>query len=351
MLALAEAEHAHQLAQTKLKRQAAQAKLVQAQARHPTPATAQARLAAAQAELQHLLAGPSEDTLTVAAVAVRQSQIALQQAQWEYDAVAHADSIGALPEAARLEEATLDYDARLADYKRTAAGPTQAEIAGAEARVEQARAEVGAALSEMEAGQQDIAILEAELEQVQLELALLQAGVDPLRARSLEKAEQALAHAVLTAPFDGIVLEVPATPGESVSAGMALVRLADPGAIEIQTKVIEEDLPLVQVGQPAQLFFDAHSGEAVAGNVSRIVPRRIRGEDRPLYHVYISPAAIPDGIVSGMTADAAIVIDHRSQVVRLPRGLVQAGSQGQARVQIWANGAIETPNGAGGAAG
>ena len=78
-----------------------------------------------------------------------------------------------------------------------------------------------------------------------------------------------------------------ARPGETVAAGMNLILLADPTALEVRTTVIEEDLPLVQVGQPAELFFDAQPDAAVEGRVARIVPQRVRGENRPLYHVYI----------------------------------------------------------------
>jgi len=38
--------------------------------------------------------------------------------------------------------------------------------------------------------------------------------------------------------------------------GAALFRLADPSAHEIEVTVIEEDLPLVQVGQAVDVYFD-----------------------------------------------------------------------------------------------
>jgi multidrug resistance efflux pump len=52
--------------------------------------------------------------------------------------------------------------------------------------------------------------------------------------------------------------------------------------------VIEEDLPLLQIGQPVEVFFDAVPEAAVHGRVARIVPQRLSGEDRPLYPVYIT---------------------------------------------------------------
>ena len=106
-------------------------------------------------------------------------------------------------------------------------------------------------------------------------------------------------------------------------------------------KVIEEDLPLIQLQQPAELFFDAAPDEAVPGQVQRIVPQRIEGEDRPLYYVYIRPAHLPPGVVPGMTVDASIVIDQRTEAARLPRALARPNSQGIAQVKVWNHNQIE----------
>ena len=165
----------------------------------------------------------------------------------------------------------------------------------------------------------------------------LQEGMGPISTGELERAEANLEAASLTAPFDGVVLEVMARPGETIAPGMGLILLADPTAIEVRTTVIEEDLPLVQIGQPAELFFDAQPDAIVEGWVARIVPQRVRGENRPLYYVYISMDEAPEGVVSGMTADASITISRRSDVLRLPRALVRARSNGTAQVTVWAN--------------
>src|SRR5688572_16809675 len=113
-LSQAETEHAHQLAEARLNERIAEGRLKQAETKLATHSAAQAELKAAEAKLARLLAGPGEDEITVAAAELRQSEVALKQAQWAYDEVAYAEDIGARPEAARLEEATLDYEAKLA---------------------------------------------------------------------------------------------------------------------------------------------------------------------------------------------------------------------------------------------
>jgi RND family efflux transporter MFP subunit len=157
---------------------------------------------------------------------------------------------------------------------------------------------------------------------------------------ALEQAQSDLAGATLTAPFDGVVLEVGAQPGESVAAGAGLAVLADPAAVEVEISIIEEDLPLVQPGQEAELFFDAQPDAAVPGRVARIVPQRLPG-DRPLYPVYITADDLPEDLLAGMTVDASIVVASRSDVLRLPRTLVRARTDGTATIPVWTGGEIE----------
>lgn len=109
-LAQAEAAHARQLAEAELNLEIAASRLAQARARLPTTDAAAAALAAAQTKLRQFRSGPDEDELTVAAAELRRAEIAWQQAQWAYDRVAYAADLGASPEAAQLEAATIEYE-------------------------------------------------------------------------------------------------------------------------------------------------------------------------------------------------------------------------------------------------
>ncbi len=224
----------------------------------------------------------------------------------------------------------------------------------AHARLDQAERDLAEVVDgpdpvELEAARDRLVVARAALDQATKNLRAMTAGGDPrdltdrettlASARaSLDAALRRLAASTLTAPFDGVVLEVTARPGEMVPAGVPFIILADPVAIEVRTTVIEEDLPLVQVGQIAEIFFDARPEAEVSGAVARIVPQRVPGRDRPLYHVYISVDDVPDGVFSGMTADASIVVDEESDVLRLPRAIVRGPSGGTARLKVWADG-------------
>jgi RND family efflux transporter MFP subunit len=342
-LAKAETEHARELAQAQLDLQIAEAELEQEKVVSPNLIPAEAALAAAQAELAEILAGPNENEVTMAAAEFLQAEIALKKAQWEYDQVAYAADIGARPEAARLEEATLDYETRLAGYRLAVQGATTAEITNARAKVQQARADYDQALAEQEVSGQKVAILAAQVKKARLALEALQAGVDPSLKRAVESAAEDLRATTLTAPFAGTIVEILAKPGETVLDGAGVILMADVRSVEAWTKVIEEDLPLVQIGQPVEVFFDAVPETVLQGQVARIVPQRLSGEDRPLYPVYItlSGGELPENILPGMTVDASIIITRRAGVLRLPRALVQARSDGRAVIEVWANDQLE----------
>jgi multidrug efflux pump subunit AcrA (membrane-fusion protein) len=201
--------------------------------------------------------------------------------------------------------------------------------------------------SENEIAQADaaLALAEANLEAARLnwdqlkdgpdslEIALAEAKVTDAEARRAA-AEKALESVELLAPFNGVVLELKAASGQSLAAGSPVLVLQDPQALEIESTVIEEDLPSVQPGQPVVIFFDAFPEAQVSGRVSRIVPQRVPG-DRPLYKVYITVDDLPSGVVAGMSADASITLAMSEAALCLPRAVVRASSGDRAQVDVW----------------
>jgi RND family efflux transporter MFP subunit len=168
----------------------------------------------------------------------------------------------------------------------------------------------------------DIDLADANLALAQANLAKAQADLDILTS------------GVITAPFDGVILESEAETQKFNPAGTNLFTIHNPGNIEIRVNVVEEDYPYVEVGQKVELYFDALPEVEASGMVTRILPKRVSG-DRPLYYVYISMNTVPDHLVDGMTVDAAIFIAQRQQVLCLPRAVVHASSGDTAVINIW----------------
>jgi HlyD family secretion protein len=306
-------------------------------------AAAEAGVAAAQRDLARLQSLPDPDRVAQARAERDGAQAALQQAQAAYDRVKERPDIGMMPQALELQQATLALEAARSALAAANRPATAAELNAAQASLTSARA----ALAQLRAGPPDeeLRVVEMQRTKAEADLARLAAGpaaADLVQARAqFQSAEQALSQArdslraaALVAPFEGVVVEVRAHEGERVAAGSGLVVLMDPGAVEIEATVIEEDLPLVQAGQPVALFFDARPEAEVQGRVARIVPRRIPG-DRPLYPIYVAVGDLPEGVIAGMTADASIGVAVRDDVLRLPRALVRARADGTGTVQVW----------------
>ncbi len=199
------------------------------------------------------------------------------------------------------------------------------EQRGADSEVTRAAQAYQEAQGKLAALQKGRDLLEVEAAQLQVQAAQM----------AVDKARDALDAAVIVAPFDGVVLDVKAAVGESVNAGSPLFVLSNPRAVEIEASVIEEDYPLVEVGQAVELFFDAQPDVMPKASVARIVPLRMSG-DRPLYPVIVRvDETLPDTLAPGMTADASIILDSREDVLRLPRSVVRARGDGTAVVKVW----------------
>ena len=264
---------------------------------------AQADLASAQSAYDAAVTKSAHrtDQLIVAKTALDKAAIDLQTAQAAYDTVAWRPDIGMLPQSAALQKATIDYQSALANYNLTATGINDSAVKSA--------------ADALVAAQQSVADDQRKIEQ-----------------------------AKIVAPFDGIVLEVLATPGATVAAGASIIHLADPHALEARTTVTEEDYPVARVGQTAQIYFDAQPDIVVAGHVTYIVPLRDSSSSSPVYPVYLGLDQVPAGLAPGMTVDAKVSVAQRSNVLRLPRALVHARANNTADVQVWNPARRQTEN-------
>jgi multidrug resistance efflux pump len=122
------------------------------------------------------------------------------------------------------------------------------------------------------------------LKQAQKELTRLQAGENAEEAAiaraqyesalaNLEAAHAALAGYELRAPFDGRLLSLDLTAGESVLPGMPVAFIGDTGQWQVETTDLAEiDIANVALGDPVVLKLDAFPGEEFPGKVVEIDP-------------------------------------------------------------------------------
>jgi RND family efflux transporter MFP subunit len=291
-------------------------------------AAAQAALGSANATYQAAVRDYEhrDEQIASSCVGLENAGLMLEQAQREYDAVANdwkARTYAIYDQRKEaLAQARQAYDLALASCHLATSDINDSAVRSAYQQLLEAKAALGALVAPPAA---TLAAAQADLERARLEL---------------DEAERRLANAKLTAPFDGVVIEVKAKVGENVAADAGVIVLADPEAVEVEAQVVEEDLPLVQAGQTAALFFDARPDAEASGAVARIVPKRSAG-DRPQYPVYLTVDDVPDGLAPGMTVDTSITIDVREDVLRLPRAVVRARSDGTAQVRVWTGAGVE----------
>lgn len=173
------------------------------------------------------------------------------------------------------------------DY-RHAVNQAKANLAAAKARVSQQDAVVRNATlthNRMQSLIKDQFVSQQDLDNAQVAHESAAAALDSLRAQvqqmevALAQAETNLAYSYIRAPFAGYVAERNLDLGSYVSGTTAGTSTMSRGILtlhEIQTvriliEVVEKDVPLIQVGQKAEVRAEAYPDRIFVGTVTRIV--------------------------------------------------------------------------------
>ncbi|MGQ9589932.1 MAG: efflux RND transporter periplasmic adaptor subunit [Planctomycetota bacterium] len=152
-------------------------------------------------------------------------------------------------------------------------------------------------------------------------------GLEATRARR-EAAEKALleariqlGYATIVAPFDGIVYEKHADPGDLAVPGKPLLGLYDPGALRLEALVEESLLWRISLKDKLRVKIDALEG-TVVGEVSEAVPAV-----DPVTRTGTVKIDLPQGLGlrPGMFGRARIPIARRSAVVVPEAAIVRRG--------------------------
>lgn len=297
----------------------AQEKLADAQkpATEAEIAAAKASVSAAWAKYNELTAAKSNAELTKLEANLRKAEIAMQEAQRAYDAVKWRNDVGMTPEGAKLQQATIDYEAAKADYEVTTKPANQSDLQNAVSSAKSAEKQLADLQSKPNSA--DLAAAQAQVAAAQQKLADLNEGKDTLELEAAQLTlESALVdwqeaidnaqRASVTAPVGGTVLSVDAALGQKLNNGATVVTLADLNGLELSVNVAEVDIDQIDVGQAAEITIDALPGERFAGEVVRYNPISNGGTGVVNYKVTLrlDRAAI-QGALPDMTAVAKLV--------------------------------------------
>ncbi len=111
---------------------------------------------------------------------------------------------------------------------------------------------------------------DALLESAKLRLSLFQIGDEEVR--ELEKRGKPSAELLFRAPFSGHVIVKNAVEGGAFEAGMSLYEIADLSHVWLRSFVYEFEMPLIAVGQEAEINFPYLSNKTFEGKVTFIYP-------------------------------------------------------------------------------
>ncbi len=262
----------------------------------------QAGLANAQANLDNAKAKNSQNPnqLIVVKAQVDKAIITLQKAQSDYNAVAWRGDIGMTSQAAALQTATIDYQSALANFNQTAATINDSALRTAQAQLDQAQ---------------------VSLEQAQ---------------RNIEKAK-------IVAPFDGIVNTVNFSFGDTAGTNAAAVTIVDLATLQIKVTLAEVDIAKVKTGQTAQLTLDALTGKTYSAQVQTVAPVGTVTQGVVNYPVTLVVQNVDGAIKPGMTANAAIVVERRENVLMIPNRAVRTQGNQRTVTVLFKDEQITTP--------
>jgi len=75
----------------------------------------------------------------------------------------------------------------------------------------------------------------------------------------------------LTAPFSGLIVQVPGVAGQTVTPNVAIAQEVDPSSVNITAYVDESAIKSISIGQFVEIHVDAYSNTSFTGRVIQIV--------------------------------------------------------------------------------
>lgn len=273
----------------------------------------------AQAALDDLLAGPTEQELEIVRRGVDVARNELWRAQAARDGVGGgvARGLASQSDLDQAEAAVSTAEAALAiaeaDLARVEAGARPDTVAGARAGLRMAEADRERTEALYAAAEGQVAVAEASVRKAQaqmdlvaadpshIDLDLAHAGVRQAEA-SLQAARASLDETILMAPFSGTVVAVDIEVGEQVGPGIPLVQLADLSSWQVETDDLTEiEVVQIAVGQEVSIVADALPDVTLTGVVDSVrqVAEMRRGETT--YTVAILMDEVDPRLLWGMT--------------------------------------------------
>ena len=206
----------------------------------------------------------------------------------------------------------------------------------------------------------DAGLVQAQARVAQAKAQNDSAGKHVSQARAnLTRVTDVLQKTTYSAPYDGVVTNLPVREGESVvigiqnALGSTLMTIADMAVITAEVKVDETDIVNVHLGQSADITIDAIPKKIFHGTVSEIGDNAIvrssgvstsqqatASEEAKDFKVVVTLNDAPHDLRPGLSTTAKITTATRSNVLSLPIQALTLRSKEQIAQQTNAPGSV-----------
>jgi RND family efflux transporter MFP subunit len=160
--------------------------------------------------------------------------------------------------------------------------------------------------------------LESVQQRFDLDTASNLHAVDNLE-NALKALERTRDKMTIYAPFDGVLTQLYARPGELVGGGTPIARILAVGR-KVEARLSEENISGVKVGHKAIVSFLPYGDRQFDAKVVKVLSSSDPSTQRYPVHLEIDPSQLsPEQLVPGITGEASIIIDEREASTIIPR--------------------------------
>jgi HlyD family secretion protein len=193
-------------------------------------------------------------------------------------------------------------------------------------------------LVEKDSESKDVADLAKNVyDQATAQIGLDQATIEQRQA-ALDAAIINLGYTKIVSPVDGTVVSRNVTQGQTVASSFQTPTLfliaTDLTRMQVETNVSESDIGGIKEGNEATFTVDAYPSRIFEGTVTQVRQSPQTVQNIVTYDAVIGVANVDLALKPGLTASTRIVVDRRSDVLRVPNQALRYNPRGAAGAAI-----------------
>ncbi len=154
---------------------------------------------------------------------------------------------------------------------------------------------------------------------------------------NVQSAKATLDATQIFAPEDGTILTVSANLGDNVSSS-AIIVMGDLSTLYVQTYMDESDFQSFQVGNPAQVVFNALPDKSFSGKVTEVDPALNTSSGTAVVSGLVQLDPTKDQLLMGMTASVTVIAGQAQNAVLIPITALRQKPGGGYTVSVLRNG-------------